>query len=125
MEEEGRKKKRMRRCFEKKRKEDGRENWKPRGYRNVIVWRVRKKKGVLLSFHVGMKSSRTNDSPRQQKKVIRTKFQMINFYRDKMGGLVSSGTKIQMTYNYRDEKHILPIIICFANQLLFLDVRKT
>jgi hypothetical protein len=65
MEEEGRKKKRMRRCREKKRKEDGRENRKPRG--TVIVWRERKKKGVLLSFHVGMNSSRTNDSPPHQK----------------------------------------------------------
>jgi hypothetical protein len=38
------------------------------------------------------------------------KSQMINNYRDKMGGLVSSGTKIQMAPNYRDEKHILPFI---------------
>jgi hypothetical protein len=33
---------------------------------------------------------------------------MINFYRGKMGGLVSSGMKNQMAYNCRDEKHILP-----------------
>jgi len=35
MEEEGRKKKRMRRCREKKRKEDGRKNWNPRG--NIVI----------------------------------------------------------------------------------------
>jgi hypothetical protein len=52
----------------------------------------------------------TNYPPPQQNFVIRMKSQMINNYRDKMGGLVSSGTKIQMTPNYRDEKHILPKI---------------
>jgi len=35
-----------------------------------------------------------------------TIFQMINNCRGKMGGLVSSGMKFQMTPNYRDEMHI-------------------
>jgi len=31
---------------------------------------------------------------------------MINICNDKMEGLVTSGTKIQMTYIYRDQRHI-------------------
>jgi len=38
MEEEGRKKKRMKIFCEKKRKEDGRKNWKPRG--NIVISRI-------------------------------------------------------------------------------------
>ena len=37
-----------------------------------------------------------------------------------MGGLVSSGTKIQMAYNYMDEKHILPFN--FYIKFMFLGV---
>jgi len=35
-----------------------------------------------------------------------TIIQMINIYNDKMEGLVTSGTKIQMTYIYRNERPI-------------------
>jgi len=36
---------------------------------------------------------------------------MINFYNGKMEGLVTSGTKIQMTYICRDERPIIANII--------------
>jgi len=47
-----------------------------------------------------------NDSPPQQKNLIRTKSQMINICKGKMGGLVSPGMKFQTIPNYRDEMHI-------------------
>ena len=49
---------------------------------------------------------------------------MIKNYRDKMGGLVSSGTKIQMTPNYRDEKHILPIRIMPRGGTSYFEVKR-
>jgi len=48
----------------------------------------------------------SNDSPPQQKNIIRTKSQMIKFCSGRLEGLVTSGTKIQMTYICRDERHI-------------------
>jgi len=36
----------------------------------------------------------TNDMPHQKLNEIRTKIQMINIYNDKIGRLVTSGTKI-------------------------------
>jgi hypothetical protein len=46
-------------------------------------------------------------------------FQMINFYKGRMGGLVSSGMKNQMVYNCRDEKHILPFLVYLLESKLF------
>jgi len=47
-----------------------------------------------------------NDSPPQQKNLIRIKSQMINICKGKIEGLVTSWTKIQMTYICRDERPI-------------------
>jgi len=47
-----------------------------------------------------------NDSSPQQKNLIKTKSQMINICKGKMGGLVSSEIKLQTTPNYKDEIHI-------------------
>jgi len=47
-----------------------------------------------------------NDSPPQQKNLIRTKSQMIKFCGGRLEGLVTLGTKIQMTYIFRDERPI-------------------
>jgi len=48
----------------------------------------------------------SNHIPHMQDFLIRTKFKVINICRGKMGGLVSSGMKFQMTPNCRDEMHI-------------------
>jgi len=48
----------------------------------------------------------SNHMPDMQDFLIRTKFKMINICRGKMGGLVSSCIKFQITSNCRDEMHI-------------------
>ena len=47
-----------------------------------------------------------NDNPPQQKNLIRTKSQMIKFCSGRLEGLVTSVTKIQMTYICEDKKPI-------------------
>ena len=89
----------------------------------------RKRKGVFLSFHMGLKSLRpkmsihvcladveslipshylqnrchvANHTPSHQTNAIRTKIKMINICSDRLKRLVTSETKIQMIYICRD-----------------------
>jgi hypothetical protein len=98
---------------EENEKEERRTGKKKRGRER----RKEEDRGKNVISHEPSKLNRchvTNYPPPQQIFVIRMKSQMINNYRDEMGGLVSSRTKIQMAYNYRDEKHILPLIFLRA-----------
>jgi len=52
-----------------------------------------------------------------------TNFQMINNYRNKMEGLVSSEIKFQTIPNYRDEMHIYQIYFIF-NAPIFLPTKR-
>jgi len=48
----------------------------------------------------------SNHMPHMQDFLIMTKFKVINICMEKMGALVSSEMKFQMTPNYRDEMYI-------------------
>lgn len=79
-----------------------RESWFSKGKNAIALpfcWRVLAKNHssdatYLITLHLNIFS------------LIRTNFQMISNCRDKMGRLVNSCMKNQMTYNYRVEKHI-------------------
>ncbi len=61
---------------------------------------------ISSNHHLPHEHHIANDSSPQQKKLIRTKSQMIKFYSGRLEGLVTSWTKIQMTYICMDERPI-------------------
>ena len=58
------------------------------------------------NYHLSHGHHVANDSPPQQKNLIRTTSQMIKFCSDRLEGLITLGTKTQITYIYKDERSI-------------------